>query len=160
MSDQLPPIEEISPLDEFAIQHQSDWVLQALIGLINRNKWSFDFTLHIKGTVLTGTAIDGAEYFEGLGRAFNQGLKAAAVAAGIEYNDESGGRDMFKGVITDVYSSSEDQDDDSGSIVSFIHLKNVTIISPSNLSFSSKMAYWRIKISDVDGWMLGRGTRV
>lgn len=155
-----------SETQDVLLHQQPDWLLQNLIGVVNRNKVSYDITIHIKGTILTGTVVGGAEYFEELGKKFAEGLKASAEIAGIEYDPEGDGSEMFKDVIEELYPSSGERSQDSQENESseptsptFIHLKSVRVLMPTDTPFMGQSTYWRFRLSEIDGWVLGRGER-
>ena len=133
-----------------------DWFLQSLVDIVTPGNISFGITLSLGGTLVTGTLVSGKQYFEGFAEQF------AAAWPGDDPDAVRAALSKF----ARIYESSEEgraeaKESDSESSVEpprpgYIHLKNARIMRQGNVMVpSDRLAWWRSRISAVDGFTLG-----
>lgn len=134
-----------------AARHDPDWFLQTFVSMANKSDITVGVTLLVKGAVVTGQLIGGAEYFETFGRQFG-------AAVGMSDEEAAG---LYKPIIEDMYSRQPETEEDSDDTPSdpgpgFIHLKNVRVChGTSHVPENHDGILWRGKLAEVDGFILG-----
>lgn len=148
---------------------EPDILLSQLVGsMVNVGGMQMGITLFIKGAVITGLLVGEREYLQAITDLFtNQakqamsGLPEAAIQEAISAFDfvdlaESPSRppSSFAGDVDDF----EDDDDYIYVPPRYLHLKDPIIIRPeSALTFmQSPIPIMRLRLSNIDGWMLGQ----
>ncbi|PYZ94627.1 gas vesicle protein GvpU [Salipaludibacillus keqinensis] len=118
-----------------------DTVLQLLIETANTKNYSFDITLNVKGTVVTGTVIAAKDYLEKLSKEFSQEDEVEK-----EINDK----------LQSAVDALEEEEEPSAN---YVHLEEAKLFSESGKSLPSEgSVLWRGKLNDVDGFFLGKVT--
>lgn len=122
---------------------REDWFLQYLITIVNRGDITFGITLNVGGFLVSGTLIGGSKYFEGFGEEFvapfantesAEEIKKAFVQHGDIYKDEPG----------------------LSSLPAYIHLKDARFFNSRNAPLPGNTGvWWRGRVAEVDGFMLG-----
>ncbi|WP_409274780.1 gas vesicle accessory protein GvpU [Neobacillus sp. SCS-31] len=116
-----------------------DNVLEVFVQAANKHNYNLDITLNVKGAVITGTLVSAKEYFESLSQAF-----------------EDGG-DIEEKLSEMLINAGEAADSDAHDTANFIHLTNTRVYCGDSKSTPSKGEFlWRGKLSEVDGFFLGR----
>lgn len=140
-----------------------DWHFQSLISLANNNALGISVTLSVGGSIVTGTLIGGAEYFQ---------LFSEQISSNIA--DEEAKRTVRESYaqLGEIYAQNleitEGENGDSATEErpldylgpQYVHLKDAQIISTSGQTLpSNEGALWRFKVNTVDGFSLGRLVR-
>lgn len=134
---------------------EPDGLLATLVSMSNRGTASFDMTFLCKGVVITGTIVGGSHYMDALGKAIASGIERSSPDVPREELMQL--REYFTGLGSKIYPET---DEDSGRLEkTFIHLKDVEVIAPQGWSAASEFPYWRLQLSSVDAWTLGRPRR-
>ncbi|WP_316572706.1 gas vesicle accessory protein GvpU [Neobacillus sp. YIM B06451] len=116
-----------------------DNVLEVFVQAANKHNYNLDITLNVKGAVITGTLVSAKEYFESLSQAF-----------------EDGG-DIAEKLGEMLINAGEAADSEAHDTANFIHLTNTRVYCGDSKSTPSKGEFlWRGKLSEVDGFFLGR----
>lgn len=122
---------------------EGDWFLRSLVDLVDGAGISFGVTLNVGGTVLTGQLISGGEYFRGFAAEFGD-------AAG----DTPFGHSMRE-VLAKPAEQFEDVPEEHP-LPAFIHLKDARMFLGSGPAMpTSRGVWWRGRISEVQGFVLG-----
>ena len=124
-----------------------DWFLQMLVGMAN-DGMGIGLSLNVGGLIISGTPCGGKEYFYEFGKQLGDGMYPENADSAEEFAA------AYKKIGDDVYSESEITPNPA----SYIHMKNALFFSPKGDSIPSNAqgALWRGKVSDVDGFSLGR----
>jgi hypothetical protein len=126
-----------------AASQSQDNILEFFVKAANKHGFSLDITLNVNGAVVSGTTISAHEYFESLGKSFEDG------------NDIS--EEVAERLIQASESAEEDSNSESNEAISFIHLKNAKIYCGDSKSTPSKgKILWRGKLDQVNGFFLGK----
>lgn len=116
-----------------------DNILEFLVQAANKHDFNLDITLNVKGAVITGTMISAKEYFRSLSGTFEDGNDIAQMLS--EQLDQAG----------KVAQNS----DDTGA--NFLHMKDTKVYCGDSKPTPSKgQILWRGKLSEIDGFFLGR----
>ncbi|WP_227937111.1 gas vesicle accessory protein GvpU [Alkalihalobacillus deserti] len=116
-----------------------DSILEFFVQAANKHDFSLDITLNVNGAVITGTLISAKDYFETLSETFEDGSEVAEKLS-----------DKFAKA-GDAFETSNDLE------AHFIHLKNTKVYcGDSKPTPSSGKILWRGKLSEVNGFFLGR----
>lgn len=116
-----------------------DNILEFLVQAANKHDFNLDITLNVKGAVITGTMISAKEYFRSLSGTFEDGNDIAQMLS--EQLDQAG----------EVAQNS----DDTGA--NFLHMKETKVYCGDSKPTPSKgQILWRGKLSEIDGFFLGR----
>ncbi|MFP7492428.1 gas vesicle accessory protein GvpU [Terribacillus saccharophilus] len=117
-----------------------DEILSFFVQAANHHDFSTDITLHVNGTLVTGTIVSAASYFSSLRDSIS------------EENDVA---KQLKEALQQAKESADKRQGD----VEYIHLKNmVAYLAENKTTPSDTELLWRGKISEVDGFFLGRMT--
>lgn len=146
------------PEDVADLTLDQDPLLVVLVRLAHR-ELEMGMTLTVGGLLVSGTLVGGRKYFEGVANQFRNapggtpGVGAAVAEA-------------FDGVAVELYGSrtqGESNNDGEGDEASeqdlrigFIHLRDVRVLDPQGHSATG--AWWRGRLSAVDGFMFGTPT--
>ncbi|MBZ0299749.1 MAG: hypothetical protein K8J31_08420 [Anaerolineae bacterium] len=145
--------------DDFA-WNEPDFLLSYLISsLVNLGGAPVGITLLVKGTVLSGTLMSEREYLDTLSSLMQQQVSDALAALPRQEREIAEKAFDFRDLTEDFYpeDGEEEEDDEGPEPLFFLHLRNPTVISPQPvISFASGMfPVMRIRLSNIDGWMLG-----
>ncbi len=124
----------------------TDWFLQTLVATANRKGGSMGVTLLVGGTIVSGTIVSHEDYFENLGDEVEQGFKAAGGEAVSELAD------IFRNIGHDLEKRLAEAPPTNPA---FIHLRDALIILPNKALPENRRVWWRGRISQVDGFLLG-----
>ena len=132
---------------------EPDGLLATLVSMANKGAASFDMTFLCNGVVLTGTIVGGNHYMDALGKAISTGIERSS--PNIPKDELLALRDYFTGLGEKIYPSDASE---GGQRLekTFVHLRNVEVVAPANWSSQSEFPYWRLQLSSVDAWTLGR----
>ncbi|WP_100408011.1 gas vesicle accessory protein GvpU [Bacillus solitudinis] len=116
-----------------------DNILEFFVQAANKYDFSLDISLNVKGAVITGTLVSAKEYFDILSESFEDGSEIAQ-----KLSDR----------LTKAGDEFEAQDDVEAY---FIHLKNTKVYCGDSKPTPSRgKILWRGKLSEVDGFFLGK----
>jgi len=119
-------------------QGTKDTILESFVQAANKQDFTLDITLNVKGDVITGTMIAAKEYFRILSELFGEGDEVAQNLS--EQLSKAG-------------SAAASNDSEAH----FIHLKNTKVYcGDSKPTPSQGDILWRGKLKEVDGFFLGR----
>lgn len=134
---------------------EPDGLLATIVSMANRGAASFDMTFLCKGVIIAGSIVGGNHYMDALGKAIASGIERSS--PNIPREELIALSDYFTKLGHKIYPENEDNDDGHDRLEkTFIHLKNVELIAPEGWSSASEFPYWRLQISSVDAWTLGR----
>jgi hypothetical protein len=156
---------------------EPDFLLSNLVSLLaNKLESQLGITLLVKGTIMSGILVGELEYLTAVNNIFKSIAKESLVnptKEDLQMVDESF---IFDMLTEDKYEYNEDEDGDEDAEdaedddnfddeddfdvmqIRHLHLKDPVIVYPqSALSLSeSPLPIIRVKLTAVDGWMLGR----
>ncbi|KAA0566023.1 gas vesicle protein GvpU [Bacillus sp. CH30_1T] len=116
-----------------------DSILEFFVQASNKHDFSLDITLNVKGAVITGTLVSAKEYFHSLSETFEDGSEVAQKLS------------------EELAKAGESVDENQSAESHFIHLKNTKVYCGDSKPTPSKgKIMWRGKISEVDGFFLGK----
>lgn len=143
---------------------EPDYLLSYLVStLVNLGGAPLGVTLLVNGSVLTGTLMSEREYLDILSEMLQAQVTQALGDLSKEEQDLAKSafdlRDMIEDMYPDMDSVDDDEDEmDEGPLpILHIHLKDPAVISPQpTVSFAEGVfPVMRIRLANVDGWMLG-----
>lgn len=144
--------------DESAFWLEPDFVLADIIAsLVNLMELPVGVTLFIKGMVLTGMLVSEREYLDALSDTFTtlarQSFRPSDAKEVEDLEAAFSYRDM-----TEHDPAAVEEDADALPPVRFLHLKDPMILTPQpGISFGhSGFPILRLRLTMVDGWMLGQ----
>ncbi|HLV35073.1 MAG TPA: hypothetical protein VKY59_08175, partial [Spirillospora sp.] len=153
-SSSFPPFDDVN-------WNEPDFLLSYLVSsLVNLGRAPVGITLLIKGMVLSGTLMSEREYLNTLSSLMQRQVRDALNTLPKQDREIAEKAFDFRDLTEDFYpdDGDEDEDEESGpEPLSFLHLRNPVIVSPQPVvSFSSGLfPVMRIRLSNIDGWMLG-----
>ncbi|WP_175989919.1 gas vesicle accessory protein GvpU [Bacillus sp. Marseille-Q1617] len=116
-----------------------DSILEFFVQAANKHDFTLDITLNVNGAVITGTLISAKDYFDALSENFEDGS------------------DVAQKLSEELVKAGEQVDEGALSEANFIHLKNTKVYCGDNKPTPSKgKILWRGKLSEVDGFFLGK----
>ncbi|WRP06534.1 gas vesicle accessory protein GvpU [Rossellomorea aquimaris] len=116
-----------------------DSILEFFVQATNKHDFSLDITLNVNGAVITGTLVSAKEYFDSLSETFEDGSEVAQKLS------------------EELAKAGEAIDDNQSAEAHFIHLKNTKVYCGDSKPTPSKgKIMWRGKLSEVDGFFLGK----
>lgn len=124
-----------------------DWFLQMLVGMAN-DGMGIGLSLNVGGLIVSGTLCGGKEYFYSFGEQLGEGMYPS------DSDEATNVAKVYRNIGDDVYSKSESQSDPA----TYLHMKNAQFFSPKGDSIPSngEGTLWRGKVSEIDGFSLGR----
>jgi hypothetical protein len=139
--------------------NEPDFLLSYLVSsLVNLGGAPVGITLLIKGMVLSGTLMSEREYLDTLSSLMQQQVRDALNTLPKKDREIAEKAFDFRDLTEDFYPDDDDEDEESApEPLFFLHLRNPVIVSPQPVvSFSSGLfPVMRIRLSNIDGWMLG-----
>lgn len=124
----------------------SDWFLQQLVRFSNEWGVQMGITLQVGGVLVSGTVINGKQYFEDFSASFAAGFKSDSELAA-----------PFKTLIDSykkIYTSKPPNEDLPPP--NYIHLRNARFFGPGQQAIPNPPGtLWRGRISEVGGFFLG-----
>ncbi|MGM0866832.1 MAG: gas vesicle accessory protein GvpU [Bacillota bacterium] len=116
-----------------------DSILEFFVQASNKHDFSLDITLNVNGAVITGTLVSAKEYFDSLSETFEDGSEVAQKLS------------------EELARAGESVDENQSTEAHFIHLKNTKVYCGDSKPTPSKgKIMWRGKLSEVDGFFLGK----
>ncbi|KAF0816773.1 MULTISPECIES: gas vesicle accessory protein GvpU [unclassified Cytobacillus] len=116
-----------------------DNILEFFVHAANKHDFSLDITLNVKGAVITGTLVSAKEYFNTLSQTFEDG------------------NDVAQKVSEQLEIAGEAAQSNDDSEINFIHMKETKVYCGDSKPTPSKGdILWRGKLSEVDGFFLGK----
>jgi hypothetical protein len=154
--------------DASAFWQEPDFILADLVSLMaNKMNSELGITLLVGGTIMTGTLVGERDYLAAVSSLFRdvaRDMFNKPTPDDLKAIDDAFAFDTF---VEDEYLDSEEVLDDekaeesvSMPPIRFLHLKDPILIAPgSTMSFrESALPIMRIRLSQVQGWMMGRVT--
>ncbi|ART77698.1 gas vesicle protein GvpU [Sutcliffiella horikoshii] len=118
---------------------RKDSILEFFVQAANSYDFSLDISLNVNGAVISGTLISAKDYFETMSETFEDGNEIA------------------QKISEQLAATGESFESNKGAEANFIHLKNTKVYcGDSKPTPSEGKLLWRGKLSDVDGFFLGR----
>ncbi|MGD6796135.1 gas vesicle accessory protein GvpU [Metabacillus indicus] len=122
-----------------ATASSKDSVLEFFVQASNKHDFALDITLNVNGAVISGTMISAKEYFDTLSETFEDGSEVA------------------QNLSEQLSRASESIEENGSGEAHFIHLKNTKVYIGDSKSTPSKgQIIWRGKLSEVNGFFLGK----
>jgi hypothetical protein len=147
---------------------EPDFVLSYLVSaLVNLAGAPLGMTLLVKGTILTGTLVSEREYLTILSDMLQSQIRRTLTGLSEEEREIAESAFDLTDLIEDFYPNmgdegDDDEEDDLDSMIGVnpiyhLHLKDPIIISPQpSITFSDGVfPVMRIRIANIDGWMMG-----
>jgi hypothetical protein len=149
--------------------------------LVNRSGIQFGMTLMVRGMIISGVLVSEREYLAELSKYFQDQakdaikelmatapkkemrkmLKEAEAAWDFTYLTE----DTYHDLENENNEDKEDDEDDTDfdvppdfSEIRHLHMKDVEVVfpAPGLEFFQSRIPTWRIRLTSIDGWLVGR----
>jgi hypothetical protein len=142
-TEQLYPDDSVSGAAT-AGKPNEDWFLAELVSWANTFGFQAGVTLHVGGTIVSGTMISGAAYFA----LFRENISVALSASRADVKtpiDE----------MLSTYGSIYDKPEVTAHPGHYIHLRDAYFFDPAGNALPRGGALWRGKLSAVDGFSLG-----
>ncbi|WP_404347312.1 gas vesicle protein GvpU [Sutcliffiella horikoshii] len=118
---------------------RKDSILEFFVQAANSYDFSLDISLNVNGAVISGTLISAKDYFEAMSETFEEGNEIA------------------QKISEQLAATGESFESSKGAEANFIHLKNTKVYcGDSKPTPSEGKILWRGKLSEVDGFFLGR----
>ena len=130
---------------------EPDGLLTTLVSMANKGAASFHITVLCNGAVIAGTIAGGNEYLEELGIAISKGIERSSPH--IPREELVALSTYFRDLAEKIYPNDGDGERLENT---FIHLKDVELITPEGWSLQSEFPYWRVTLASISGWTLGR----
>lgn len=145
---------------------EPDFVLSYLVSaLVNLAGAPLGITLLVKGTILTGTLVSEREYLTVLSDMLQSQIRRTMSGLSEEERNIAESAFDLTDLLEDFYPDEGEDEDEEGDLESMIgvnpiyhlHLKDPIIISPQpSITFSDGVfPVMRIRIANIDGWMMG-----
>ena len=116
-----------------------DNILEFLVQAANKHDFNLDITLNVKGAVITGTMVSAKDYFRTLSGTFEEGNDIAQMLS-----EQLG-----------LAGEAAGNSDETGA--NFLHMKDTKVYCGDSKPTPSKgNILWRGKLSEIDGFFLGR----
>ncbi|MBN8210297.1 gas vesicle protein GvpU [Bacillus sp. NTK071] len=123
----------------FESTSNKDNILEFFTQASNKHDFSLDITLNINGALVTGTTVSVKEYFDTLSDSIGDG------------------NDVAEKLSEEFAHAGEALEGNNGAETNYIHLKNTKVyLGDSKPTPSKGKILWRGKISEVDGFFLGK----
>ncbi len=142
--------------------NEPDYILAYLVSsLVNMGGAPLGITLMVRGTIITGTLIGEREYLDILSDMLQAQVRDALAERPEDERRMAERAFDLREFTEDFYpEGDEDEDEDEGPTpmdIVHLHLKNPLVISPQpSIGFSSgPLPVMRIRLINIDGWMLG-----
>lgn len=150
---------------------KTDVLLATFVDTIEKmggDKFSFDLTLLVDGTLVSGMIISMREFLEGVGGQFDEATQQATGAksdvwlemfSGVAKSFQEGldRREVELKQLTDEIQDGKPTLEQKERLAELerqtIHLKNVAILGPNNQLI--RVPFWRGRLSKVGGWNVG-----
>lgn len=117
---------------------QGDWLLSTFVSIVTTHKFIITITLQVDGCLVSGVIASGREYFDALGHEFSSAFSEGNAAEIIQGS--------FANLDDEVY------EDDA-----YIHLRDAQFLTTQGPLIPTKDGvWWRGRISEVAGFVLGR----
>ncbi|GAJ91066.1 gas vesicle accessory protein GvpU [Rhizobium rhizogenes] len=125
---------------------EHDWLLEMLVQVANDAGGKFNITISVGGTLISGTLIGGAEYFESFANQYSS-LFTGELATNVRQHYIGFGRQYL----------AENRDGTPLPPAAYLHLSDARFFDSAGNSIPSDVgATWRGRLSSVDGFFLGR----
>lgn len=152
-------------MDDGASWQEPDFVLSYLVSaLVNLGGAPLGITLLVNGTVLTGTLVSEREYLQSLTNMLQSQIRSSLTGLSAEERKMAESAfdltDLTEDFYPDPKEDEEPNEDEPGpgmTPINFIHLQDPVVVSPQPaIGFSEGLLpVMRIRLSMVNGWMLG-----
>lgn len=161
--------------DTSGFWHEPDFLLADLVSaFVNRGGMQLGITIFMRGMVITGTLVSEQEYLTTMSSMFAKQARKTLLHPTAD--EVKAAEELFDFTsLTEDVDPPEDEDDDNFEdfdpferdsdaeelpTIRHMHLKDPVILQPqSSISFShSQLPIMRIRLTAVDGWMMGKVT--
>jgi hypothetical protein len=154
-------------------QEPDPFLVDLVSGFVNKGGMELGITLFIKGQVMTGTLVSEQDYLNAMSDMFaaqakksmvkptKEELKATEDVFDFTHLAEDIDPAQFMPDLADVDEEDFDMDDNMPlPVIRHLHLKDPVILQPQpSISFShSQISIVRIRLTAIDGWMIGKVT--
>jgi hypothetical protein len=153
-------------------QEPDPFLVDLVSGFVNKGGMELGITLFMKGQVITGTLVSEQDYLNAMSDLFaaqakksmvkptKAELKATEDVFDFSHLAEDVESDPFLDDPDDEDEEDFDLDDMVMPVIRHLHLKDPVILQPQpSISFShSQISIIRIRLTAVDGWMIGKVT--
>jgi hypothetical protein len=157
MNENMDESEETTDVTDAARWVDQDELLAGFVGITNaiasagaqqevEVSLEADITLAVGGLLVSGRLISAQQYLAGLKDQFKQMQHDNKVATMV--------REELVRFIDNIAQPYNDPEDKRR--VGFIHLRDVTFLSPNRSPVVAPQSFWRARLTSVDGFMLGR----
>lgn len=152
---------DFSPND-FSWQ-EPDFILSYLVSsMVNLVGVQIGVTIMLKGMVVTGTLVGEREYLAAVSSMFNAQIQSSL--KGLSKDERDAAEEAFDltGLFEDFYPEEDDDDEDDDisntAPILHMHLKDPLVLFPQPaIGFTDSIVpILRVRLTAVDGWMLGR----
>ena len=130
-----------------------DWLLAHLLELVGYGI-EFGLTLNVKGAIVAGTAISGATYLRELG----EKTKTATFSGSATRDTVDMIGNLFSGFAPIYERPAGAPEDYRAPPPNYVHMRDVTFISPQGGAFRTTGSHWRGRIQEVDAFAFGNYT--
>lgn len=153
-------------------QEPDPFLVDLVSGFVNKGGMELGITLFMKGQVITGTLVSEQDYLNAMSDMFAAQAKKSMVKPTKE--ELKATEDVFDFThlaedvdpatfMPDVSEDDEDFDFDDNvplPVIRHLHLKDPVILQPQpSISFShSQISIIRVRLTAIDGWMIGKVT--
>lgn len=175
--------DDASPVDEAAYWLEADFVLSEIVSqMVNMMQIPLGITLFLKGAVVTGMLVSEHEYLSELSNTFFETAKrnlpiqdeAEIRNAEQAFDFRRLAEDVRAPLIRRMLAGLEDYDDENDDLdldeqdlhtpepIRYLHLRDMVVLTPSpSLNFAQGvLPIVRIRLTSIDGWLLGQATPV
>ncbi|TDL31891.1 gas vesicle protein GvpU [Jeotgalibacillus sp. S-D1] len=116
-----------------------DNILEFFVQAANKQDFTLDITLNVGGAIVTGTMISAKDYFEELSGTFEDGNEVA------------------QNLSEQLSRAGESVESNDNAEAHFVHMKNTKVYCGDSKPTPSKgKILWRGKLSEIDGFFLGK----
>lgn len=124
--------------------NQVDWYLQSLVSIVNGNNGEFPITLYVNGLVISGHLVSGHIYFAGLRAQLTE-----------FFGGDSPNISETVAFLTEPGDSYLDETNEFQDFPQYIHLRGAKIFTPGQKPIPSGGAWWRGRLTDINGFHFG-----
>lgn len=161
---QPPPVNLPAALEveAFRRNQRSDWFLEQFVALFNEINASVGITLTVGGVIITGQIVTPTTYFNEMAKQMEEALNRIGASNGSNALGDfirscGAGEPMSREERAATMDSAlkEGVLPIEGGQRAYIHLMNASIYNPATNTRALEKATWRVRISAVDGFLLG-----
>ena len=151
--------------DDGVSWQEPDFILSYLIStLVNMGGAPVGITLLVNGTIISGTLIGEREYLARVSESLQTQIRNALEMLSPEDRHMAEAAFDLRDLVEDIYPEDADEDDEEPMMgitpLVHLHLQDPIVLSsqPAVQFRSGPVPVMRIRLAQVDGWMLGAAT--